>query len=156
MGTYWDSRNHAEYYHVVMKWLSQLKGKRIMDVGCGDTPVVLFGDFEHRTALDIHDCRNAFPSTVLFIQENFMDFDTCGLRYDCITCLQMLEHMDTPILAIDKIMRNSDTCILSVPHMWKKDPKHVHNEITVKQFLAWVAKEPKKLEIVSNRIVGMF
>ena len=157
MGRYWDSRNHAEYYHVAIDWLSHLQGKRVLDIGCGDTPIVLWGDFEWRYAMDTGNFSSWFPPTVSFIQEDFTTFDFNGVIYDCIICLQVLEHIQDIQDIINKIISNCDVCILSLPHMWKPDPVHYHNFISVEQFLAYINLKPEKFVITKcNRMIGLW
>lgn len=157
--TYWDGRKDLNYYRVVRAWLEQLDFKSIMDVGCADTPVVTWGNFQRRTAVN----NREFPLIpgVECIEADWMQLDR---KADVITCLQVIEHFETDYLKefVAKIFDNSKAAIISVPYLWPAGscPGHHQDPMDVKKFLTLLNREPEKLEIVRDsscrRLIALF
>lgn len=163
MSKYWESRKHLQYYEVARKYIELVASPRfsIMDVGCLNTPVALMGDFKDRFAL------NKTPFTpfegVECIVADWLDFEP-GRKYNVITCLQVLEHLDDKTLKsfVDKLRAYSDWMVLSVPYMWPvgTEPTHKQDPIDVVKFYQMAQGVPEFVEIIKDgnlsRIVGIF
>lgn len=157
--TYWDGRKDLNYYNVVREWLEQLDHRSIIDVGCADTPVVTWGDFHRRTA--INNREFPFLQGVECIEGDWMKLDR---EADVITCLQVIEHFKTDYLRgfVEKIVNSCKIAIISVPYMWPAGscPGHHQDPVDIRKFLDLMKREPVKLEVVTDsscrRLITMF
>lgn len=157
--SYWDGRKDLNYYRVVKEWLEQIDYQSIIDVGCADTPVVTWGNFQRRTAVN----NREFPMLegVECIEGDWMKLDR---KADVITCLQVIEHFETDYLKdfVAKIFDNSKVAIISVPYLWPAGmcDGHQQDPVDVKKFLNLMNREPVKMEIVTDsscrRLIAMF
>jgi hypothetical protein len=154
---YWESRKHLEYYKVVEEWLELLGHQRsILDIGCGGCPTAMWGSFEKRTAINLEP----FPLLpgVNCVYIDWLEFKP--EHYSVITCLQVLEHLDDETVKkfMNKIFEHCDIVIISVPYKWEKGrcEHHLQDPIDVNKFYKMVGIDPVKIQIVSERLVGMF
>ncbi|QDV21433.1 hypothetical protein Pan153_61210 [Gimesia panareensis] len=157
--SYWDGRKDLNYYRVVREWLEQLDHSSIIDVGCADTPIVTWGNFQRRTAVN----HREFPLLhgVDCIEADWMETE---LQADVITCLQVIEHFETDFLRefVSKIFQSCQVAIISVPYLWPAGscPGHHQDPIDVRKFLDLMNREPVKLEIVTDsscqRLIALF
>ncbi|QDT94349.1 class I SAM-dependent methyltransferase [Gimesia algae] len=156
--SYWDERKELNYYQIVKQWLEPFGGT-LLDVGCADTPVAQWGEFDRRIAVN----DQSFPEMdgVECIQVDWLE---CDRAADVITCLQVLEHFETRVLIpfVDKIFSSCETAIISVPYMWTTGacPGHVQDPISVRKFIDLVGRCPARLDIVKDssqeRLIALF
>tara|TARA_R110002124_G_scaffold283216_1_gene458983 strand:+ start:13729 stop:14217 length:489 start_codon:yes stop_codon:yes gene_type:complete len=156
--SYWSDRQHLNYYATVKQWLEPFSGT-LLDIGCADTPVAQWGNFEKRYA--VNDLPFPPLDGVECLQADWMK---CDLAADVITCLQVLEHFKPSVLIpfVDKIFSSCETAIISVPYMWPAGlcRGHVQDPIDVRKFIDLVGRCPAKLDIVEDnnyyRLIALF
>jgi len=162
---YWLPRSHCAYYNRVRSWLNSFSpGGSLCDVGGHDTPVAAWGDFDSRTIVTKGEVKNRLPHIKYHITD-FMDYDP-GQRFDVVTCLQVLEHLDDETVGkfADKLYETAKTAlIVSVPYLWKKGvcDSHYQDPINWEKFIGWFGREPDDYAIVAEkngieRIVARF
>lgn len=154
---YYKNRKDLLYYKLVKNWLNKLGEKEsILDVGCGGCPVAAWGKFNKRVALNLEP----FPKikNVVCVTDDWMNYP--AEKFSVITCLQVIEHFqkDYILKFVNKIFENCQTAIISVPYKWEKglEPSHIQDPIDICKFVNLVGKDPIKLELAYNRLVGMF
>ena len=105
-------------YHVTLPLLKKFAHGRLIDLGCGDMPFqdLLAGQIESYDSLDFFP-RNDRVTYVGDIQH--MDMIPSN-TYDTAVCLEVLEHIADPFMAmreIHRILKVGGVLIASVPHL---------------------------------------
>ena len=149
---YWSARRHLGYYEVVRRHLEETgPGRILMDVGSHETPVVTFGRFARRIAVDACRCSE-FPGVESHVAD-WLEFEL-GERASVITCLQVLEHL--PDAAVGpfarKLLSSADVVIVSVPYLWPagQDADHLQDPIDEAKLAAIMGREPSESTIVAE------
>lgn len=152
MTNYWESRQHLGYYVLVRAWLRMLSpGASILDVGCFDTPTVLWGDFQRRYTVDAeHDPH--FPGVQSHVGL-WLPYELPE-RMSVITCLQVLEHLPDELVTkfAHKLLVNADHTIVSVPYEWPAGDElaHLQDPISLEKFTAMMGSTPLEQVIVHD------
>ena len=150
---YWQTRKHLVYYHVVEKYVRYVgrHAKSLLDVG-GTSPFIeRFDWIGELHTLDI--AQPYISERVTSTKMDFFEYDP-GRRFDVITCLQVLEHLDNPTKACRRMAELSDHLIVSVPFKW--DPAttrkagHVQDPVSIKKLNRWMGKKPVDRTIVNE------
>jgi len=142
MSTYYSTRVSMEYYKHVRRLLEASPGDSLIDIGCADTPVATWGDFEERFALN-RDFLPELPG-VTGIHADFMAHPLDG-PYDTVTCLQVLERIPDPEPFAKKLLSiTGRRLIVSVPWGWPEGAckHHCQDPVDDSKMLAWFGKEP--------------
>lgn len=158
--SYYQSRKQSHTYYDLVRHLLRSLGPQesILDVGPADTPVATWGEFKARVAIDLKEQPPL--DRVIHVIGDYLDMEPA--TFSVITCLQMLEHLEDPRPYTEKLIKESQTLIVSVPHMWPKDTTKSHKQdpISLKKFLGWFDEDPTFVRIVRdgcrNRLVAMF
>ena len=147
--SYWNSRKSLDYYQIVRKMLEDfgLMGS-LLDVGCFDTPVATWGDFDQRYTVDPRN-RPDLPG-VLCILGSWPDCSHLSPLCDVVTCLQVLEHLDEPepfCAALFTHARRS--VILSLPWGWPagEEPSHVQDPVDGAKVKLWTGRNPTSCRV---------
>jgi len=147
---YWESRKHLNYYKTVIDWLEGSgHHNSIMDVGGWDTPIITYGSFDRRIAVDL----NPQPEIggVERIVGDFLHVDVPHVSV--VTCLQVMEHVPDPVAFAQKLLTTADTVLVSVPYKWPKDAckHHIHDPIDIPKFFGWFGGiDPIRFTIVKD------
>lgn len=161
---YARDRKGLNYYRVVRAYVESCSpGESILDVGCGGTDVVYYGEFDRRDAINKQPIDpNHYPGVNLLIG-NWLDIQPPVDRYSAVTCCQVLEHLPDPILFrfAAKLKEAADNLIVSVPYMWPEGLCHYHvqDPVGMAALELWLGK-PTTHEIVYDgkraRLVALY
>ena len=93
--------------------------KSLIDIGNKGCEYVYEYDWiPEKTVLDMAGDISNLNGTVTKIQEDFYTW-TPPKKYNLVTCLQVLEHVDDPPAFVEKLVSITDGYLLiSVPYMW--------------------------------------
>lgn len=141
---YWASRQNTAYYALVKIITSHLalNAKSLIDVGSAGGDYVLgMGDIPDIASLDLRH-GNDTPG-VRSIVANFLTWEP-DKKYDVVTCLQVLEHIDDAGAFAQKLLATGDIVVASVPYKWiaGKTKSHVHDPVDESKMLLWFGREP--------------
>ncbi len=143
MVRYYNRRKNYNYYTEVKRILESL-GKRdsLLDIGCLDTPVSTWGNFNLRVSISPNK-RKKLPR-VLALLGLWPDLASTLPRFSVITCLQVIEHVEDYKPFVDAIFDRGDFIIISLPWKWTKGKckSHLHDPID----------EDKCLELLGGRV----
>lgn len=117
MTGHYSQRVELPYYKLVREFLDSLGHMgSILDIGCLDTPVALWGDFDQRYTIDLRK-RPALPGVTAIVGSWPDDYH--GGSVDVVTCLQTLEHVTDPAgLVAPMFATASEAVVISVPYKW--------------------------------------
>ena len=157
--TYWAERENLEYYQTVRTWLEEFGGGTLLDVGCCDTPVATWGQFDERITVDPRP-RPALMG-VRQVIGSWPDCASVVPRCDVLTCLQVLEHLADPTTFCAALFGNARRAvILSVPWGWEAGwcKSHVQDPVDAAKLRGWTGREPDRLVVIGKhpRAVGLF
>jgi 2-polyprenyl-6-hydroxyphenyl methylase/3-demethylubiquinone-9 3-methyltransferase len=98
-----DSLQHR---HAISDWIVDKNLKRILDYGGGGgTLARMIADKDASAAIDIYE---PFPSgysiAAIGDYRNIRFVDSLGSDYDCITCVDVLEHVQDPLEMLSRII----------------------------------------------------
>ncbi|MCA9091091.1 MAG: hypothetical protein KDA90_20910 [Planctomycetaceae bacterium] len=144
---YWYRRRHLKYYQTVRRWLEGMGPmESLIDVGGWDTPVVTWGQFMRRIAVDPRAPLEA-PGieTVCCRWEEFVG------NADVITCLQVIEHIDDVVPFCRKLRESAGTLIVSIPYKWRQGScaSHKHDPVDEAKLNDWLGSDFKE-EIIER------
>lgn len=158
--SFYETRKHLEYFAVVREMLESLGSLgSVCDIGCLDSPVATWGDFDQRWTID-HRERPAISGVRQIVGE-WPDCASLLPIVDVVTCLQVLEHLDDPkpfCAALFAAARQA--VIVSVPWGWPAGlcTSHVQDPVDAAKLDGWTGREPTRLEIIGTpaRAVGLY
>jgi len=158
---YWNARQDLEYYRLIQSFLARLGPQEsILDVGCADTPVVTWGQFQRRTSLDRFE-RPPLPNVTPLIGTWPAAAATIG-RHTVVTCLQVLEHLQDPASFAQAVLDAAESwAILSVPYRWPAGQcsDHFQDPVDVVKLLSWTRQRPDRIQIsrdTSPRLIAYY
>lgn len=156
--SYYTPRQGQAYYQTVRDLLQGMGPQEsLLDVGCFDTPVSTWGEFQRRSAVNLTDCPRYEG-----VQYHIGDYLRMQLpRHSVITCLQVIEHFTDAVVAqwADKLLSGADTVIVSVPFQWPagQEEGHIQDPIDEFKFLQMMGNPPHStLTLTGSRLVGVF
>lgn len=159
---YWANRKHYKYYTVIQNLLESIgKQESILDIGSCDTPVSTWGDFNYRYTLDI-DKYKPLPGVTSIIGSWPQDKSLLNLPVSIITCLQVLEHVENPILFCKEIFDSAKVAvIISVPYKWPNGAEisHIQDPVDEDKLFSWTNRNPTEIRIIDDkpaRLVSYF
>lgn len=153
-----------EYLRVVRAYVESCSpGESILDVGCGGTDVVCFGDFQHRCAINKQPLSVQSYEGVSLIIGDWLQIALPRPRYTVVTCCQVIEHQVDSVVDqfARKLLSVAETLIISAPYLWPANAcRHHHQDpVSVRKLAGWFGN-PATYEIVHDgklrRIVAMF
>lgn len=161
--TYWNERSELFYYEVVKDFIDEFSpGDMIMDVGAWNTPVITWGDFKRRIAIDYYKMP-VQPKNVEAVHADWFQYQ-CDAIPDVILCLQVLEHLTDDEVGpfAKKIVNSGRMAIISVPYMWEKGQCEYHPQdpVDLEKLEKWVGYAAEKYVVEerdeSKRLVALF
>lgn len=151
MNNYWKYRKNCKYYTKVIELVNNLNKTSIIDIGSANTELHTFlnENYKDKVCLDI----NKLPEikNVRTIKSDFYKWIP-DKKYDVVTCLQVLEHLDDPKKFCKKIFETGNNVIISVPYKWKKGfcIYHVQDPVDEEKIFSWTEKKPKETFIIED------
>jgi hypothetical protein len=155
---YWDRRKKHAYYRSLRRHIEALgPAGSILDVGCADTPVVSWGEYERRYTCDLR-LKPAIYGVTSFIGD-FLDYEPPEHPMDVVVCAQVLEHLSDEVLQVvaAKLLGTGRWVVASVPYNWPAgtEPDHCQDPINEARFAEMMGQEPVDLEIITERLPRM-
>lgn len=140
---YWSSRRELLYYQVVRQLIEGLGAgaQSMLDVGSKGCPYLdWFPAIPHRVSVDIEE--PATGNGIVAVTADFLKWQP-DRRFDIVTCLQVLEHIEDPKAFAQKLLAAGRTVIVSVPHAWPAGglDGHLHDPVTERKMRAWFGRE---------------
>jgi len=150
------TKNHDQRFSKVARYVEMYcgTGKKILDVGCGNVNYRLGGEV---TGYDITP-REGIPNAHLLHELVTDDAKNLDRHFqpgyfDCITTLEMLEHLENPVKFLrdcDKILKRGGLLIISTPSPYYYRP--VVGSLLYKKHSA---SEEKHVNCYPPRILNM-
>ena len=149
---YWAERQAMRYYSrtvaIAQKYAPEARS--VLDVGSHETTNILrFSWIPSKTAIDIGH-KPKIPG-VTGIKANFLDYRP-DERFDLVTCLQVLEHLDEPTAFAQRLRAVGRTVIVSVPYQWAEGQcvYHKQDPIDEAKLAGWLGDDWLDHEIVED------
>jgi len=138
----------------ILKSLETNATGRLIDVGCGDMPFKnhIPQAVTQYDTLDVEESTGGITYIGDILDMSMIHSET----YDSAICLEVLEHIKNPFIAIkeiNRILKKEGLLIISVPHMW---PIHEapHDYFRFTNFGLKHVLEENQFEILSLEISG--
>lgn len=135
---YFKEKEYLARVKIVLGFLRNIYPDTLLDIGTGRgvflLPLLCEFDSINVTACDILPYRVEFlnylkdggVTNLDVLHKNILDFNEEN-KYDCITLLEVLEHIEEVELAVEKAVKLSKKFIvLSVPSKEDNNPEHIH------------------------------
>jgi hypothetical protein len=154
MDSYWKSRKECNYYKKVLEIIQRHTNyESIIDIGSANTEILRDLPFKDKVCLDI----NKLPESegVRTIKSDFYKW-TPDKKYDIVTCLQVLEHLDDPTAFAKKLFELSkEIVIISVPYLWPKGfcKYHVQDPVSEEKLMSWTGRPYNEAYIIEDASV---
>jgi hypothetical protein len=154
MDSYWKSRKECNYYKKVLEIIQRYNNyESIIDIGSANTEILKDLSFKDKVCLDC----NKLPENegVRTIKCDFYNWIP-DKKYDIVTCLQVLEHLDNPEAFAKKLFDLSDkVVIISVPYKWPKGfcKYHVQDPVSEEKLLSWTGRSCNESYIIEDASV---
>jgi len=142
--TYWNKRKQHVYYREVLAVARRTapKATSLLDVGTGPCEYPAWFDWIPRKVLVDKGNTPPVPGAEC-IRADFMTYQTAE-RFDLVTCLQVLEHLQDPAAMARRLLAHGKKVIVSVPYMWPENfcKYHVQDPVSTKKLLSWFPVKP--------------
>jgi hypothetical protein len=154
MDSYWKSRKEYNYYKKVLEIINIYSNyESIIDVGGRDTEILKDLSFRDIACLDL----NKLPENdrIRTIKCDFYKWIP-DKKYDIVTCLQVLEHLDDPGTFAKKLFELSNKLvIISVPYKWPKGfcKYHLQDPVSEDDIFKWTGKSYNESYIIEDASV---
>lgn len=113
---YWTTRKNLNYYKEVIKLAKKYSpnAKSVIDVGSHNSEFLTQFDWiPNKTAIDI--MRTPSIPGADNIMGDFMKYEPKH-PFDLVLCLQVLEHLESPGVFVQKLLETGKIAIISVPY----------------------------------------
>lgn len=113
--------------YIIKKYVKNKENINLLDIGCGSGAMLnVLKQYGKTTGLDNSDTAIKMSKSVFdgnIVQDDIFNEDTLNNQsFDCITILDVIEHMDKDYLIPDrihKLLNENGICIVTVPaYMW--------------------------------------
>ncbi|NIK11813.1 methyltransferase domain-containing protein [Alkalibacillus almallahensis] len=141
---YWTNRNNMMYYKYV-DFLVKAFGKEansMIDIGSSNAEYIEgFYWIPYKYTLDV--CNPYSSETVIPIVEDFFSYKS-NQKFDFVTCLQVLEHIEHPKKFAQKLFDLSNKVLISVPYNWPQgvEEEHVNDPVNLDKLKEWTGRDP--------------
>jgi hypothetical protein len=155
MESYWKSRKECNYYKKVLEIIERYSDQTsIIDIGSANTEILKDLPFKDKTCLDY----DKLPEQLSGIKNVKCDFYKWvpDKKYNIVTCLQVLEHLDNPKDFARKLLNISNkVVIISVPYKWPKGfcIHHVQDPVSVDDIFNWTGRDYDESYIIEDKSV---
>ena len=158
MCTYWEQRRHRNrnYYNQTTEFVRKYAANAtsMIDIGNGGCEYIYDWNWiSEKTVLDIGGEIYSLNDSVKKVQEDFLAWKP-ACKYDLVTCLQILEHMQDPVPFVKKLREiQGDILIVSLPYMWpasKAPDEHKHDPMDLEMIHSWLGENPLEEKIVAE------
>jgi tetratricopeptide (TPR) repeat protein len=152
--TYWHDRTGMMYYQYIDILVRAFanNANNILDVGTANTQYIEnFYWIKDKYTLDI---KNPYKSpNVKAIEIDFLEYQP-EKKFDFVTCLQVLEHIQDVREFSQKLLEVSDKLLISVPFKWpaNAEEEHIHDPIDLDKVTEWMGREPSYHLIVEEPV----
>jgi 2-polyprenyl-3-methyl-5-hydroxy-6-metoxy-1,4-benzoquinol methylase len=154
---YWEQRKDAIYIYITKQICrkSCFNPISVIDIGSNSTPTLEW----HRkngVRLVSLDLENPYISEgVESIRADFIDY-ILDQRFDLLTCLQVLEHVEEPEKFAQKLLNSGKVLVVSVPYKWSKGAcvYHIHDPVDEKKMFDWFGK-PAVFSYIAKELSGV-
>ena len=154
---YEKKRYNLLYYKktlAIIEDKKKLSCNSLIDIGGWKGSFVERIKIPDRTILDLHKMEQK-DDNIKRISTNFLTYKT-DIRYDIVTCLQVLEHIDDKYVGLftKKLFEMAKRyVIISVPYKWKKGACkwHLQDPIDEKKLFSWTKKTPNNQYIITEK-----
>lgn len=140
---YEEIRKDYIYYKVVKRIIKLFSGndKTIIDIGSANIDLMSELPFKKRCSVAIYGAIN--NDKVTGYQMNFFDFKP-EEKFDVVTCLQVIEHIEEAREFTQKIFNTGKTVIISLPYKWKKGTckTHIQDPVDESKIYSWTSRNP--------------
>ena len=144
-GSYWQRRRRSIYLFAARQICANRCGKpkSVLDVGSNATPTL---EWHRKTATRLVsvDLRRPYAADgVESLKCDFLKYEP-DIRFDLVTCFQVLEHVPDPQAFATKLLELSGIAVVSVPYKWPKGKckYHLHDPVDARKMLKWFGREP--------------
>ncbi|MBR2525685.1 glycosyltransferase [bacterium] len=132
-----------QYFKIVKNIIKILSGneKTILDIGSAGIDLMSEYPFKERYSVATYGAIN--NDRVTGYEMDFFDFEVKE-KFDVITCLQVVEHVEKAKEFVQKILKSGKLCIISVPYKWEKGAckYHVQDPIDEMKMYDWSETKP--------------
>ena len=137
-------RKEYKYYKIVKIIIKILSGKNKTILDIGSREIDLMSEFPFKRCVSVAISGPISNEKVDGFEMDFFDYNI-EEKFDIITCLQVVEHVENAKKFIEKILNSSRIAIISVPYKWDKglDKSHIHDPIEENKMFAWSNSKPK-------------
>lgn len=152
--SYWQDRKTFKYYKKVIEIINRYNDCiSIIDIGGRDTEILRDLSMKEKVCLDI----NKLPENegIRTIKCDFYTW-TPDKKYDIVTCLQVLEHLEDPKPFAKKLLElGNKVVIISVPYKWPKGfcKYHVQDPVDENKILTWTEKTYDEAYVIEDASV---
>lgn len=141
---YWEKRKDTLYYQVVRVLVARLskRASSMLDVGSAGCPYLdWYTDVKHRTSIDIK--RPYEAPGIKSVRDDFLKWKI-RKRYDVVTCLQVVEHVQDPTSFATKLLAAGRIVVVSVPYKWPEGQtaSHLHDPVDETKMNLWFGRPP--------------
>ncbi len=149
---YCEERKDLLYYKKVKAYLAiaSLNANSILDVGSNGIDVMTFLPCSIKVSLDKQNPLEA--EGVESIRDDFITHDFRETKYDIVSCLQTLEHIDDEYVDLfaEKLLQLGKIVIISVPFKWTKGACKWHKQdpVDIEKVEHWMGRKAVISEIV--------
>lgn len=158
---YWNSRKNRIYYQQALAFAKKYApdAQTVIDVGPHNTQFLSRVDWvSAKTAIDLKHMPS-LPDTNN-IQGNFLEFIPEN-TFDLVFCLQVLEHLESPIPFAQKLLKTGKIVVISVPYKWPPGTRenHLQDPVDENKLLSWTKKPWLEKNIITDdlpRFVAVF
>ena len=149
---YWNERCELLYYRAVLNCVRIVghDAQSLIDVGsAGCGYLGWYGWIPDVVSLDMWDYY-PLPG-VRYVKADFLKW-TPDKRYDVVTCLQVMEHVDDAGTFARKLLDLGSYVLVSLPYKWEagRVKSHVHDPVDQEKIGQWFGRSPDYATIVQE------
>jgi len=154
----WDNpllaHSHSGEVEIVYNMLTSLApNSKILDVGCGygALEILLFPKFNNVVGVDVSKevlkrARANVPKYTYFHVDINKGLPFGDKKFDCVVCIEVLEHIMNPVFAIREMMRVGKRMIIACPNgFWTELRPTTRGYLSVPNYVHFTEKQLKNI-----------